>query len=340
MPATPAPTELAPRPLGRTGLHVTPICVGCAPLADMPDTFGYGVPEEQARAVLRRVFEGPFNFLDTAAAYGDGESERRIGLVLRELGGTPPGFVVGTKADRDLATRDFSGDQARRSVERSLRLLGLDQLQLVFLHDPEYAVQPFEAIMAPGGAVEALLRLKEQGVIQHVGIAGGPIDVLIRYVQTGSFEAVITHNRYTLLHQGAARLFDVASRAGVAVLNAAPYASGLLAKGPAAYPRYAYHDAPPDVLDRARRMAELCSEHGVPLAAAALQFSLRDPRVGSTIVGMSRPERVAETLRLATQPIPDTLWPQLEALGGLAEDPQSDPAAALRSAGRPAPQRS
>jgi D-threo-aldose 1-dehydrogenase len=331
-----ASTQLAPRPLGRTGLHVTPICLGCAPLGDMPDTFGYGVSEDQARAVLRRAFEGPFNFLDTAAAYGDGESERRIGLVLRELGGVPDGFVVGTKADRDLATRDFSGDQARRSVERSLRLLGLDRLPLVFLHDPEYALQPFEAIMAPGGAVDALLRLKEEGVIEHVGIAGGPIDLLIRYVETGRFEAVISHNRYTLLHQGAAALFDVASRAGVAVLNAAPYASGLLAKGPAAYPRYAYHEAPADVLDRARRMAEVCSDYGVPLAAAALQFSLRDPRISSTIVGMSRPERVDETLRLAAHPIPEQLWPRLEALGDLTEDPQCDVEAALRSAGRPA----
>jgi D-threo-aldose 1-dehydrogenase len=329
-------TELSSRPLGRTGLRVTPICIGCAPIGDMPDTFGYGVSEEQARSLLRRVVEGPFNFLDTAAAYGDGESERRIGLVLRELGGIPAGFVVGTKADRDLATRDFSGDQARRSVERSQRLLGLDRLQLVFLHDPEYAVQPFEAIMATGGPVDALLRLREQGVIEHVGIAGGPIDVLIRYVETGSFEAVITHNRYTLLHQGAARLFDVAGRAGVAVLNAAPYASGLLAKGPAAYPRYAYQDASADVLARARRMAKLCDDYGVPLAAAALQFSLRDSRVGSTIVGMSRAERVADTLRLATHPIPDTLWPQVEVLGRLSEDPQSDPQAALRSAGRAA----
>jgi D-threo-aldose 1-dehydrogenase len=326
-------TELSSQPLGRTGLRVTPICIGCAPIGDMPDTFGYGVPEEQARALLRRVFQGPFNFLDTAAAYGDGESERRIGLVLRELGGIPAGFVVGTKADRDLVTRDFSGDQARRSVERSLGLLGLDRLQLVFLHDPEFAVQPFEAIMGPGGAADALFRLKEQGVIEHVGIAGGPIDLLIRYVQTGRFEAVVTHNRYTLLHRGAAALFDVASGAGVAALNAAPYASGLLAKGPQSYPRYAYQEAPAAVLDRARQMAELCDEYGVPLAAAALQFSLRDPRVGSTIIGMSRPERVEETLRLASHPVPEALWPRLEALGGLAEDPQADVEAALRSAG-------
>src|ERR671933_1862348 len=259
MTARPGAEQRPARPLGRTSLHVTPLCIGCAELGNMPETFAYSVSQEQALATLRAAFRSPINFLDTAASYGDGESERRIGIVLRELGGLPAGYVLATKADRNLQTGDFSGDQIKRSVERSMRLLGLDRLQLVFLHDPEYALQPFEAIMASGGPVDALLRLKEQGVVEHVGIAGGPIDVLMRYVQTGSFEAVITHNRYTLLHQGAAPLFDAASRAGVAVLNAAPYASGLLAKGPAAYPRYAYHEASADVLDRAQRMADVCS---------------------------------------------------------------------------------
>jgi D-threo-aldose 1-dehydrogenase len=144
---------LAPRPFGRTGLQVTPLCIGCAPLASMPNVF-YPVPEEQAVAVLRTVFQGPINFLDTAAAYGDGESERRIGIVLRELGGLPPTYVLATKADRDFQTGDFSGEQTKRSIERSLRLLGVDQLQIVHLHDPENC--RFEDLMARGGAVEVL----------------------------------------------------------------------------------------------------------------------------------------------------------------------------------------
>src|SRR5947207_1663762 len=98
---------------GRTGLRVTPLCIGCAPLASLPSVF-YPVPEEQAVAVLRTVFHSPINFLDTAAAYGDGESERRIGIVLRELGGLPPGYVLATKADRDFQTGDFSGEQTKR----------------------------------------------------------------------------------------------------------------------------------------------------------------------------------------------------------------------------------
>src|SRR2546430_2366878 len=122
--------SLAERPLGKTGLLVSPLCIGCAPLGDMPETFAYGVPEEQALTTIRAIFNGPINFLDTAASYGDGESERRIGLVLRELGGLPAGYVLATKADRDLRTGDFSGEQIRRSVDRSLRLLGLDRLAL------------------------------------------------------------------------------------------------------------------------------------------------------------------------------------------------------------------
>lgn len=141
--------SLQNRPLGDTGLLVSPLCFGCAPLGDMPETFGFSVPGERAHETLRAAFESPVNFLDTAASYGDGEAERRTGEVLREIGGTPPGYVIATKADRDLSTGDFSGEQMRRSVERSLGLLGLDRLPLVYLHDLEHA--SYEELMSPGG---------------------------------------------------------------------------------------------------------------------------------------------------------------------------------------------
>jgi D-threo-aldose 1-dehydrogenase len=300
------------RTLGSTGLSVSPVCIGCAPLGDMPETFDYEVGEERARETLRAVFESPINFLDTAASYGDGESERRIGEVLKEMGGLPGGVVLATKADRDLTTGDFSGGQMRRSVERSLRLLGMDRLQLVYLHDPEH--ESFEHMMADGGPVEVLTDLKEEGVIQHLGVAGGPIDLMIRFVETDLFEAVITHNRYTLVNRTADPLFDVASEHGVAALNAAPYGSGILAKGPDAYARYEYQEAPKEMVEQVRAMQEACREFDVPLAAAALQFSLKDPRIVSTIVGMTRPERIKQTLDLTVHPIPDELWTKLDSL--------------------------
>src|SRR6202035_2640633 len=103
-------------------------------------------------------------------------------------------------------------------------------------------------------------------------------------------------------------LWEVCTRQGVAALNAAPYGSGILAKGPGAYPRYMYGQASPELLRRAREMEEACKRHGVPLSAAAWQFSLRDAHIPSTIVGITRPERLTETLKLAQQPIPGELW--------------------------------
>lgn len=313
--------SLTPRPLGATGLQATPICIGCAPLGDMPETFAYSVPEERALTLLRAAFSSPLNYLDTAASYGDGESERRIGVALRELGGLPPGYVLATKADRHPQTGDFSGEQIKRSVERSLKLLGLDQIQLMYIHDPEHTT--FENVMGPGGPLEVLQRFQEQGVIQHLGISGGPVDMLIRYVETGAFAALETHNRYTLLNRSAEPLLEIAAQRGLAIHNAAPYGSGMLAKGPDAYPRYAYQDAPPELLDRARRLAAICQEYGVPLAAAALQFSLRDPRISATVVGMTRIERLAQTIELAQHPIPDEIWPRLDAVGFQTDDPEA-----------------
>ena len=114
-------TSLERRRFGHSELMVTPLCIGGTLRGDLQQSQGYPAPEDRHVATFRAVFDSPINFLDTAANYGDGESERRIGIVLRELGGVPEGFVLATKADRDMQTGDFSGDQARRSVDRSLQ---------------------------------------------------------------------------------------------------------------------------------------------------------------------------------------------------------------------------
>jgi D-threo-aldose 1-dehydrogenase len=312
------PSSFPLRPLGVTGLAVTPLCIGTAILGSMPRLF-YEVSEEQALATLRAVFEGPINFLDTAGGYSAGESERRIGLAVRERGGLPPGFVLATKVDRDPQTGDASPAQMRRSLEQSLHRLGLARLQLVYIHDPEYSMT-FEQVMAPGGHLETLQRCKEEGLIEHIGMAGGPIDLMIRYIETGAFEVVLSHNRHTLLNVAASRLWDLAGRRGVAAINAAPYGGGLLSKGLTASPRYAYRDAAPELVERVRRIEALCARFDVPLAAAALQFSLRDPRITSTVVGLSRPERLAQTIDLAYHPIPEGFWGELEGIAPQQED--------------------
>jgi D-threo-aldose 1-dehydrogenase len=110
----------------------------------------------------------------------------------------------------------------------------------------------------------------------------------------------------------------------MAILNAAPYGSGMLVKGPDAYPRYAYQQASPEMIDRVRQFQAVADRHGVPLAAVALQFSTRDPRMTATIVGMSRPERIADTLRYLTTPIPDTLWEEIAAIPYDTNDPEAN----------------
>ncbi len=292
-------SSLPTRTLGSTGLRVTALCVGTSWLG--------GIPEDRALRTLRRVFRGPITFVDTSNGYGEGASERRIGAVLRELGGVPPGFLLATKVDP--AGEDFSGARVHESVRESRERLGLDTLPLVYLHDPERI--PFREATGPGGAVEALLALRWDGVIGQLGVAGGPIDLMRRYVATGAFQVALTHNRYTLLDRSARPLLEDCAAAGVAVVNAAPFGGGMLAKGPETQPRYGYRPAPRTVVDRAAELRRRCAEYGVPLLAAALQFSLREPLIASTVVGITRPERVDELVEAAGHPVPDALWEQL-----------------------------
>lgn len=309
------------RRFGATNIQVTPLCIGCAPLGDMPDVFTYSVSTQDAIATILAALDSPINFIDTAYSYGDGESERRIGLTLRQRGGVPHGYVITSKADRNGQTGDFSGKQIRYSVERSLKLLGLEHIPIMYLHDPEHS--SFEHIMATDGPVEVLHQCKAEGLIGHVGLAGGPAPLMQRYVETGAFSALITHNRYTLLNRSADDLIQAAHERGMGIANAAPYGSGMLAKGPAAYARYAYQAAPALMLERTHQLERLCQDHGVSLAAAALQFSIRDPRVHSTIVGVSKPERIQQTLDLAAEKIPEELWAKLDAVGYDMHDPEA-----------------
>ena len=308
-------------PLGSTGFEVTPLCIGTSALSDMPDTYGYGVSEERALETIRAIFAGPINFLDAARSYGLGRSEHRIGIVIRALGGLPDGFVLGTKADRDLDTNKFDGTQVRRSVDESMEALGLDHLQLVHLHDPEYC--DLDEIMRTGGAIDTLFALKDEGLIDHVGLAAGRVDIMEQCLARADFEMLLTHNRHTLLNSNADHLIDLAASKGIMVLNASPYGSGILARGTKEYPRYAYQDASDDLLKMVRQMEEICQRHSVPIGAAALQYSMRDPRVSSTVVGISRPERIQQNLDFAAVEIPDAIWPELEAISNWDGDPEA-----------------
>lgn len=305
--------QLEMRPLGVTGLNVTSLAFGTSPLSDMVEAYGYASGAERAIAAVNRIFDGPVNFLDTSNNYGvGGLAEQRIGAVVRSRG-LPEGFVIQTKVDPDPETRDFSGARVRRSFEESLERLGVDRVPLLALHDPEF-MRPDQDGFARDGALRALVALRDEGRVDHLAVASGSISTTRRYLDSGEFSVVLNHNRYTLLDRSAEALFEFARERGIAVLNAAPYGGGMLVKGPEAQPRYAYGHAPALVHDAAVRMAEVCASAGVPLAAAALQFSVGAPLVDVTVVGVSAPERIEETLRLLEYPLPDGLLEELLSL--------------------------
>jgi len=310
-------------PIGNTGLSVTPLCFGTSGLGNMPDTYGYEVDETRARATLQAIFDGPVNFLDTANNYGFGRSEQRIGDALRERGGLPDGFVLSTKIDRDMDTGRLDASRVRQSLDESLLRLGIESIPMLHLHDPEHA-RDLNEITAEGGALDELFRIKEEGIALSVGLAMGNIDVMFPILRERPFDAVISHNRYTLLNRSANDLFDHAVSRNIAILNAAPFAGGVLAKGSAVMPRITYQLADENKLAPVRAIETICEKYAVAPGALALQFSMKSQNVTSTIVGVSKPERIAETLAWASADIPQTVWDEIGALGFDTVDPEAD----------------
>ena len=293
--------------LGATDLLVTPICIGTSALGDMPDTYTYAVDEERAWSTVRAIFDGPVNFLDVSRNYGLGKSEQRIGDVIRERGGKPADLVISTKLDRDMESGRFDAGQARRSLEESLAALGVDRVEILHLHDPEYAAD-IDEITRPGGALDELFKMRDEGLCDHVGLAAGDVKVMTPLVETWDFDFMISHNRFSIINGNAEPLFDLAIERGVVVLNAAPYMGGVLAKGSDSYPRMTYMPASAQQLDPVRELEGICRRFQVPLGAAALQYSQRDPRVSATICGCSRPERIEQTIAWYEHQIPEDFW--------------------------------
>jgi len=302
------------RDLGRTGIRVPAICLGAAPLGGVPDKYGDDIGESAAVALVRSSFRSPFRFLDTSNGYSGGRSEQRIGIAVREEGGLPHNCLIATKAD--ALDGDYSGARVRASVAESLDRLGLDRLPLLYLHDPEYHDEA--TLTAPGGAVETLVALKDEGLVDRIGVAGGEVSVMSRFLDLDVFDVFLTHNRWTLVDGSAGELIRHGTEMGVAVVNAAVFGGGILAR-PAAGGRYGYRPLRPQVATAIAAMDAACRRAGTSLATAALQFSLRDSRIHSTVVGVSTTGRLRELADQASASVPDELWEELETLRPLPE---------------------
>ncbi|WP_193103906.1 aldo/keto reductase [Brachybacterium sp. FME24] len=319
MSSTAVPLPRSPgwiRPLGRSGLQVSAICAGGGVLGSVPQIFGYEVTADAASELLAALFESPISFLDTANGYSGGESERRIGAALRTRGGVPDDFVIATKVDGQAG--DYSGQRVRASIAESADRLGMESFPLLHLHDPEY--YPEVDFFAPGGAVEALVAAREEGCVQHLGIATGSIELAHRFLDTGQFEVLLMHSRYTLLDRSADELYDRAAAEGVGIVNAAVLGAGVLSRPQQDHSLYGYLPIEEGVLAAARRMEEAASAEGIPLSTLAIQFSLRDPRITSTAVGFSKQSRIEQTLTALNTDVPKQLWDCLEELVPPQED--------------------
>jgi D-threo-aldose 1-dehydrogenase len=296
--------------LGQTGLKVSSVTLGGGPLGSMPGLFGNDVSEAEAVATVHAALDASIRTIDTANGYSAGSSERRIGLALREYGELPADLLVMTKVDP--LEGDYSGDRVKRSLAESMERLGMDHLPVVQLHDPEF--HDFDYLTQSGGAVDSLVAAREDGLIGHIGLAGGDTRVTSRYWELGIFEILLVHNRWTLADRSAGPLLKRAHGEGAGLLNAAVLGGGSLTD-PARVPgKYAYNDATPAMLEAIEQMRQVCRDFGTDLATAAVRFSTRDPYFASTIIGISKPSCIASTVAAATADLPDELFATLESL--------------------------
>jgi D-threo-aldose 1-dehydrogenase len=280
--------------------------LGTAPLAGLYAP----VDDDTARAVVDTAWELGVRYFDTAPYYGSGLAERRLGAALQDR--PRDELTVSTKVGRLLrpdasgwngAYFDFSYDAVLRSLEESLVRLGLDRVDIAFVHDPDEHYDD-----ALRGAFPALLRLRDEGVVRAIGAGMNQTELLCRFARDTDPDCFLVAGRYTLLDRSAAdALLPLCVERGIAVIAGGVFNSGVLAGGTT----YDYGAAPPEVIARATKLDDVCARHGVPLAAAAVQFPLRHPAIDTVLVGCRSPAEVEEDVRLSQLELPPELWDEL-----------------------------
>lgn len=306
--------EYERRPLGRTGLQVPVLGIGGAQLGRRGGRYDERLGVDTVIAAL----EAGIDLIDTSAAYIGGDSERYIGIALEEWygrGNRREDLIIESKAGSRRQPHDYSYDAIMASTELSLRALRTDYLDVMLVHDPAR----IEPVLAPHAARDALLRLKEQGVIRHVGLGCRPHAHHRTCMASGDFEVSLTFRDYNLIERSALTgVVEPAAAAGVGVFNASIMLNGLLGGGdPIAVAADAAGVAPDRVemteeLRRAKRMHDWCAARGVDLHVLNLHFCLRETRFASVLLGFSTPERVAQNVAAYRQEIDPAVWEELD----------------------------
>ena len=325
------------RPIGKTSLAVTQLGMGGASLGDMRES----LPETQATATIEAAHASGVGYFDTSPWYGNGKSELRFGHVLR----TKPrdSFVISTKVGRVHARPsnpdtykhpgwagglpfephfDYTRDGVLKSYEMSLARLGLNRVEALLIHDLDPRHQKSEEGVAhslgqldSGDGYRALADLKAQGEIAAIGAGINLTGMLPRFLDRWPIDFFLVAMPYTLLEQEGLDELQMCAERGVSVVIGAPYASGILVRGPQPGALYNYRPAKPEIIAKAERISAVCRRHDVPLAAAALQFPFRHPSVVSVIPGPVAADEVRSNLAWMRQEIPGALWAELEAEG-------------------------
>ena len=327
-------SRFPPRHVGRTALKVGVLGLGGAPLGDLYEH----IPEDRALATLETAYGRGIRLFDTAPLYGHGLSEHRFGHALRDK--PRADLVLSTKVGRWLRPEradriergsfvgglnfkpvyDYSYDGTMRALEQSYQRLGMSEIDIVLIHDvdiwthgsAEAYEQRFREAIA--GAYRALDELRRSGVIKAVGVGVNEVAPCVRFANEGSFDCFLLAGRYTLLEQsGLDDLLPLAERQGFSLLLGGPFNSGILATGPTPAAKYNYRPAPPEIIERVKRIESICKRHEVPLGAAAIQFPLGHPNVASIIPGAVSPTEVERNADYMELRIPQALWNELKA---------------------------
>ena len=330
------------RPLGRTGVRPTQMGFGGASIGEL----FVRVPEEEALACVRAAWDAGIRYFDTAPWYGRGLSELRTGAGLRDRPRNE--YVLSTKVGRWLRAPadparfttapwiggvrfevvfDYSYDGIMRAYEQSQLRLGLTRYDLAIIHDldlgyhaPEEKLATYFAQLATSG-FRALSELKTAGLIRGIGAGINALGLIPRFLDLFDMDFFLVAMPYTLLNQEVLHEeFPRCIERGIGFVIGAVFSSGILATGAIPTAHYNYAPAPPEILERVRRIEAVCARHGVPLAAAALQFPLGHPNVASVIPGASRLEQVRRNVTAFEHPIPGALWTELKAESLLRQD--------------------
>jgi D-threo-aldose 1-dehydrogenase len=332
----------ATRPLGRTGVALTRLGMGTAPLGDLWER----IPEDQAQATFAAAWQGGVRYYDTAPWYGNTLAEQRLGYFLRQQPradfavSTKVGRVYSRPPDPDAFDRgfwagglefqlrfDYGYDGVMRSFEDSLHRLGLPRVELLVIHDIDPGYHEDDAgvercfAQLDGGGVRALEELKAAGDIKGFGAGINEGPMIGRFLDRFALDFFLVAMPYTLLDQSP--LDDALPRcveAGIGIVIGSPYASGVLATGPIDGAKYNYAPAPAGILEKTRKIQVVCARHDVPLPAAALQFPLAHPAIAAVIPGAVAPDEAERNIATLRVEIPTELWAELKHEGLLHPD--------------------